>query len=78
MRVPLTVLTRLDLVSEDEAFAGRPRFPFGRIYHTQCLPSLYMTRIPFPGLPSLLLYPLTSSILNFITYHNLDTFHPIR
>jgi hypothetical protein len=54
MQVPLPALTRLDLVSEDEAMPVVPdSFLEGSAPR---LRSLYMTRIPFPGLPKLLSY----------------------
>jgi hypothetical protein len=55
MRVPLPALTRLDLASdEDEAMPVVPDSLLGG--SAPCLRSLYMTRIPFPGLPRLLLH----------------------
>ena len=54
MQVPLPALTRLDLVSEDKAMPVVPdSFLEGPAPR---LRSLYMARIPFPGLPRLLSY----------------------
>ena len=54
MQVPLPALTRLDLVSEDKTMPIVPdSFLEGSAPR---LRSLYMTRIPFPGLPKLLSY----------------------
>jgi hypothetical protein len=54
MEVPLPALTRLDLVSEDETMPVLPNSFLGG--SAPRLRSLYMTRIPFPGLPKLLSY----------------------
>jgi hypothetical protein len=54
MQVPLPALTHLDLVSEDETMPVVPdSFLEGSAPR---LRSVYMTRIPFPGLPRLLSY----------------------
>ena len=52
MQVPLPALTRLELVSEDEAIPVVPDSFLGG--SAPRLRSLSMTRIPFPGLPGLI------------------------
>ena len=54
MQVPLPALTRLDLVSENETMPVLPDSFLGG--SAPRLRVLYMTRIPFPGLPRLLLH----------------------
>jgi hypothetical protein len=56
MQEPLPALTRLDLVSEDKAMPVVPDSFLGG--SAPRLRSLYMARIPFPGLPKLLSYAI--------------------
>jgi hypothetical protein len=59
MQVPFPALTRLDLVSEDKTMPVVPDSFLGGSAVSSSAPrlrSLYMTRIPFPGLPRLISY----------------------